>query len=69
MNSSDRKEIEKMLKSAVPIDRVERIVAIGGLVLIDLYALSQGVNSGLTHIIVGVIGGIAGYSLHLKRGK
>lgn len=69
MNKSDRAEIEEMLRASVPIDKVERIVAIVGLIVIDLYALSQGINSGLTHVIVGAIGGIVGYSLHRKRGK
>lgn len=67
MNKSDREVIAAMLKESVPIDRIERLVAIVSLVVIDIYAMSQGINNGLTITISGIIGGIAGYSLHLRR--
>lgn len=66
MRKTELKQLQEVLKPMIPISRVERLAAIGGLILIDIYALSQGINSGLTHAVAGILGGIAGYSL-IKR--
>jgi len=67
MKKSDIEVIRELLKSMTPISKVERLVAIGGIVIIDLYALSQGINNGLTIFLSSLIGGIVGYSIHVKR--
>ena len=66
MRKSDIEQIREVLRPMIPIGRIERLAAIGGLILIDLYALSQGINSGLTHAVAGILGGFAGYSI-VKR--
>ncbi|MBA7635868.1 hypothetical protein ES703_43472 [subsurface metagenome] len=67
MRKSELEQLKEVIKPMIPISRVERLAAIGGLVLIDIYALSQGINSGLTIAIAGLIGGVAGYALGVKR--
>lgn len=69
MKESDIKQLREVIAPMIPIGRVERLAAIGGLILIDLYALSQGINSGLTHAIAAILGGFAGFSFIKRNSK
>lgn len=48
-------------------ETVLKVVAIGGIVVIECVALYLGVNGALLSLSIGGIAGIAGYAIGVKR--